>query len=298
MIPSSALVALNPLQWFATEDGGLDWTRGGPWPTLLGQVREAGFEAVHTRVPPELSATEYGAMIRDAGLVPAPGTFAFSLPEHGMPLERTLASFREAALGYAELGLREIFVLPGVDFSAPRTARPAVGADADPARLDRLSDLLVRIGEVVTAEGVLPILHPHVGTWIETADEARHVLDRVDPALLGLGPDVGHLSWVGDDPVALIAEHRDRVRGMHVKDLRRDVRDRAVAEGLSYQETVLSGLWIEPGRGDIDYAGLWAALGDDFDGTIVVEVDRGDIQPPLDSARACARWVASQRPAA
>src|SRR5699024_7399215 len=29
--------------------------------------------------------------------------------------------------------------------------------------------------------------------------------------------------------------------------------------------------------------------------TIVVEVDRGDIDPPLESARASARWVASQR---
>lgn len=39
----------------------------------------------------------------------------------------------------------------------------------------------------------------------------------------------------------------------------------------------------------------WAALGADENRTLVIEVDKGDITPPLKSAKARARWVAEQR---
>lgn len=178
-----------------------------------------------------------------------------------------------------------------------RVAHPARAWDGDPARLERIVELLTEISKVVTAEGVHPILHPHIGIWVEKADKTRYVLDRADPKLLGLGPDVGRWTWAGDDSVELISEYRDRVRGVHVKDLRRAVCDESLAEDRSYDDTVVADLWIEPGRGDMDYAGLWTALGEDFDGTIVVEVGRGDIDPPFESARECAQWVASQRAA-
>lgn len=294
--PSTAQVAFNPLQWFATEDGWLDWGLAPAWPELMALVKEAGFDAVHTRIPAGRTAAEYGRIIREAGLEPAPGTFAFELAEDGGPsAKETVEAFRETARGYAELGLRHLFVIPAVLPDAPRAARPACGAEADEARLDRIVTLLTAVSQAVVAEGVLPILHPHVGTWIETAEETRYVLDHIDASLLGFGPDVGHLTWAGADPVELVEQYADRVHGMHLKDLRRTVRDASVTEGRSYQETVAAGLWIEPGRGDIDYQRIWAALGEDWDGTLVIEVDKGDITPPLESAKACARWVAEQR---
>lgn len=295
MIPKNALVALNPLQWFATADGLLDFNLAPAWPELMRQVKEAGFEAVHTRIPDGYSAREYGAIIRDAGLQPASGTLAFALPEDGTPRTENLNEFRNAALGYAELGLTHMFVLADVIPGSPRMERPAVGAGADEARMGRIVDHLTELAQAVTAEGVMPILHPHVGTWVETVQETRYVLDRIDPALLGFGPDVGHLSWAGADVPALILAYSDRVHGVHVKDFRRKVLDDSLAGNRTYQETAVSGLWTEPGRGDFDYDSLWDALGHDFGGTIVIEVDKGDIQPPIESAKECARWVAENR---
>lgn len=296
MIPSGATIALNPLQWFTTDDGWLDWTQGPSWPELMRQVKEVGFDAVHTRIPPEHTAAEYARIIRDAGLEPAPGTFAFALAEDGGPsAEEMVEKFRATARGYAEIGLQHLFVIPDVNPSAPRVERPAIGADADPERRERIRLLLTDIGRAVTGEGVLPILHPHVGTWVETAAETRYLLDGIDAELMGFGPDVGHLTWAGEDPVALIREYADRVHGVHVKDLRLDVRDASKTAGLSYRDTIGAGLWIEPGRGDMDYEGLWDALGPDFTGTVVVEVDKGDITPAIESAKVSARWAAAQR---
>lgn len=295
MFPTRATVAVNPLQWFATDDGWLDWGQAPPWPELMAEVKRAGFDAVHTRVPPDMPARQYGQVIRDAGLQPAPGTTMFDLPGDGVPLEQTLGAFRRTASGYAELGLRHIFILANVVPGRPRVRRPAQGTDASQERLDAVVDLLTRVGQVGRDEGVLLILHPHVGTWVETADETRYVLDHVDASLLGFGPDVGHLSWAGADPSELAAAYRDRVHGAHLKDFHTAVIAESKAAGRTYQQTVAAGLWTEPGRGDFDYDRFWDALGPDFAGTLVVEVDRGALQPPFESARASAEWAARMR---
>lgn len=294
-IPPTATVAINPLQYFATPDGFLDWGLAPPWAELMADLKRAGFDAVHTRFPGDVSPRDYGRIIRDAGLTPAPGTIQFGIPEDGSSIEGTEEHFRRNAAGFAELGLDHIFILADVLPDAPRVITPAVGAQADDARLDSVVETLTAACSAAVAEGVLPILHPHVGTWVETAAETRYVMDRIDASILGFGPDVGHLSWAGEDPIPLIEEYRDRLRGLHIKDFHQSVIDESKAAGRTYQQTAVAGIWTEPGRGDFNFDRLWEAVGPDFAGTMVVEVDRGTIEPPFESVRACAEWVASQR---
>lgn len=80
----------------------------------------------------------------------------------------------------------------------------------------------------------------------------------------------------------------------HIKDIRLDVRDAGRAAGKSYGETVLDGLWTEPGGGSVDIAGPIQALGPDFDGWLVVEVDRPTCDP-FESAKISARWTNALR---
>jgi inosose dehydratase len=294
MFPSNATVAINPLQWFATADGWLDRSQGPDLPDLLKTIKESGFDAVHTLVPDGSTAAEYGQVIRESGLSLVPGTKAFTLPEDGVPLETTLDIYRKTAEQYSELGLQYLFIQNGMRKDALRVARAAAGVDFDQARLDRVVEIVTAIGSVVTEAGVLPILHPHVGTWIESGHEIRHVLDNVAPHLLGFGPDTGHLFWAGVDPAEISHEYSNRVFGIHVKDARRDVAERGKANGSTYQETVMDGLWVEPGRGDIDFDAVWDALPPGYSGCLVIEVDRGDIEPPLESVRACAAWAKAE----
>jgi inosose dehydratase len=278
MSPRGATFALNPLQWFATEDGWLDRTQGPDLPDLLRIIKENGFDAIHTLVPEGSSAREYGDLVQDAGLSLVPGTKAFNLAENGMPEADMLEIYRKTAEQYAELGLRYLFIQNGMRKDAPRVIKPSIGADFDQARLDAVVDLVTKIGSVTSQSGVLPLL-----------------LDNISPDLLGFGPDTGHILWgAGVDPADLCAEYSDRVFGVHVKDCRRSVAEAATAAGSTYQEAVMNGVWVEPGRGDLDFDRLWAALPEDYSGCLVVEVDRGDIQPPLESVRACAAWAKAQ----
>ena len=291
-IPGGYRFALNPIQFIATPDGWLDPTRGPQKEALYREVRRAGFSALPGLVPPDWSVRRYKAALDEAGLVPAPGYASIALPGESDGTDG-LDALRVAAAVQAELGLADMFLALRMRKGAPRIRTPAVGAQADTTRLSAIVDLIGEAAEAMRRVGVRALLHPHVGTWIETEAEARSVLDGVG-SLVGFGPDTGHLSWAGADVVGLLTDYRDRVGAVHVKDARLEVAHRAKAAGLAYQETVLAGLWVEPGLGSLDLAGMLAALGPEFDGWLIAEVDYPTMDP-IDSARVSAEWLAALR---
>jgi inosose dehydratase len=94
----------------------------------------------------------------------------------------------------------------------------------------------------------------------------------------------------------MFRDFQDRIPVLHVKDIQVRVRDESLAAGRTYPQTVLAGLWAEPGAGGLDLDGLIAGLGETFDGWIIIEVDRPSL-PPFESAQASARWAKKlQRP--
>jgi myo-inositol 2-dehydrogenase / D-chiro-inositol 1-dehydrogenase len=127
----------------------------------------------------------------------------------------------------------------------------------------------------MTAEGVTPCLHQHVGSWIETPEETEAVLAAISPDLLLFGPDTGHLAWAGADPADLIERHLDRVGAVHLKEYGAGVAGQARTDRWSYREATARHAFTEPGRGDVDFAAVLKVLSR-FDGWYVVEVDIPD----------------------
>lgn len=286
----SMKVAINPLQWLASADGWLSFDAAPPLEEAVRLLAADGFVAMQADVPEGMAAAEFRATLAGGGLEPATGFFAAHL-EDASRREEIVAAAGEAAAQQAALGLTEIVVSADMERDAPRVAVAAVGAEPDEARLGEIATTLEQVGEATLEHGVTACLHPHVGSWIEVEEEIEHLLAAVSPELLALAPDTGHLAWAGVDPVELTLRHRDRVRAVHVKDMRADVAERHRAARSGYRETVLDGLWTEPGRGDLDLDGVLAALPPDFPGWVVIEVDRPDLEPPAASLAACAEWA-------
>jgi inosose dehydratase len=140
---------------------------------------------------------------------------------------------------------------------------------------------------------VTACLHQHVGSWIETEDELEWLLERLDPELVALGPDTGHLAWANIDPLAFVERHRDRIRALHVKDVRLAVAERHRDDGASYREVVQDGLWVEPGRGDLELQRILASLDDTSCTWAIVEVDSPDLPTPEESIAFCGDWAKS-----
>ncbi|TDC79824.1 sugar phosphate isomerase/epimerase family protein [Streptomyces hainanensis] len=289
-LPASR-VALNPIHWMATDDGWLDPSSAPERGKLLSLVRQAGFGSVMLEVPVDWSVERYRDAVGETGLSLAPGYFVCRSDGRDGTEAEVLESAAKAARIHAELGLTDVGLGMGMKKGAPRVLRPAQGHESDAGRLAAVTELVRRISEVMRAEGVRPALHPHVGTWIETEDEARAVLGALGPEELGFLPDTGHLAWAGGDVRALVADHAERVPFVHVKDCRLSVAERGRAEGWDYQRTVVEGLWAEPGRGELPLADILGALPGDFAGWLMVEVDRPAIADPLECAIASAEWM-------
>jgi inosose dehydratase len=286
-------LAINPLQWVASADGWIDPTLAPPLDEQLTVIRDTGIKALHTAVPGDLTPQAYAAKLAAYGISPAPGYIAVRLTDD----DAERRTFRETAARvaghHAELGVDTVFLAMGMAKDAERVARPAVGHLADQGRLERVRDLLAEIAGIVRAEGIAPAFHPHVGTWAETEEETRFVLDTVDASVLAFGPDMGHLTWAGADATRLVRDYADRVASVHIKDLDLGLAARAREAGWDYRRTVLAGLWSEPGHGNADIEGFVGALPDDFDGWLIVEVDRGARPTPEESMRLCGEWAAA-----
>lgn len=285
-------IAINPLQWIATDDGWIDPALAPSLDDQLRFISEAGIRAVHSAVPAGMTSRDYAARLKDYGLAAAPGYIAVLLSDDPAQKKMIEERIRNISREHAELDVPTVFLAMGMDKEAARVRRPGVGYDFDADRLNRARDLLASAAETVRSFGITPALHPHVGTWVETDEETRFVLDSVDSSVLAFGPDMGHLAWAGADPARLIRDYADRVAGVHVKDYQQAVLDQAKTQEWDYRRTVRAGIWAEPGHGSNDLDGVLTALPADYDGWLVMEVDRGAQATPEESVRLCAEWAA------
>ncbi len=132
------------------------------------------------------------------------------------------------------------------------------------ANLDRLAD-------AAADRDVLAVLHPHVGTMVETRSEVDRVLDGSN---IRLCLDTGHLLIGGTDPLQLAREVPDRIAHAHLKDVDAALAARVQAGELTYTEAVRKGMYTPLGAGDVDIAGIVTALRNNgFDGWFVMEQD-------------------------
>lgn len=286
-------IALNPLQFFASPDGWLDPSSAPPLETRLQIIAESGFTAIQPETPADGDAVSYLETLDRYGLSPGPGYARAVWSADAVERRHHLDEAGRAAAAHAELGVELVFFTTGMFDDTTRTRTAAVGADFDADRLARIAEHVEEAGAVMRSEGVKPLLHPHVGTWIETETEARYVLDHTDPAIVGFGPDIGHLAWAGADYLGLIRDYRDRIEGIHLKDFDASVADDARQHRRSYREAVTRGLWKEPGYGDCDFAALETALDPDHRLWSVIEVDYPAAPSARESIARCAAWVFS-----
>ena len=152
----------------------------------------------------------------------------------------------------------------GLDGYDARPVLDAAGWACLLGNLDRLAGL-------ARSRGVVPSLHPHVGTMIEKRDEVMRVLaDSSMPLCL----DTGHLLIGGADPVDVVRQAAERVAHVHAKDVNAVLAAKVQEGELTYQQAVAQGLYVPLGRGDVDIAAIVRALTDaGFDGWYVMEQD-------------------------
>jgi inosose dehydratase len=161
----------------------------------------------------------------------------------------------------------------------------------DQSRFRTLVDNLHRAAEVCRTAGFEPVLHPHAGTYVETADEIARVADAMDPSILGLCLDTGHFRFGGADPRQAARDYRQLIRHVHIKDCRLAVMQGVKDEGLGLEDALARGVFCQLGVGDSGIDDVIAQLrADGYSGWLVIEQDQA-----LRSTDTPASVVAGQR---
>jgi len=139
----------------------------------------------------------------------------------------------------------------------------------------RLAEGLNRLGERAKEKGMTLTYHHHMGTGVQTAAEVDKLLEMTDPQLLFLLYDTGHLVFSGEDYLGVLERHVDRVRHVHLKDVRLEILDRAKKERMSFLKAVKEGVFTVPGDGGVNFSGVFRLLDKKgYRGWYVVEAEQ------------------------
>ena len=163
----------------------------------------------------------------------------------------------------------------GVDGYDSRPELDATGWATLLANLDRL--------ETIAAEyGVLAVIHPHVGTMVETSDDIEKVLSGSG---IGFCLYTGHMFIGGADPVAFARSHADRIKHVHAKDVKFQLANKVISGELTYYQAVIEGMYVPLGQGDVDIAAIVTALQSaHFAGWYVLEQDHVVADEPAEGS--------------
>ena len=242
-------VAAAPISWGVSEVPG--WGFQLAPSTVLLQMHELGLAA--TELGPEgflpHDAADQAAVLSEHGLYAVGQFVPVVLHRDGSDPRAAVDTSLEVlrAVGGRTMVLAAATGMTGYD------ERPALGADD----WRRLLTGLNEIAAYTDRFGVRAVLHPHVGTMIESADELERVLRGCG---IGLCLDTGHLLVGGADPVRLAQEHPDRIAHVHLKDVRADLAERVRRGELPYTDAVRDGLYVPLGAGDVDTEAIVSAL--------------------------------------
>jgi inosose dehydratase len=272
--------------------GQITW-RGLSPESALADIARAGYAGAPWGGRNSSSAADVVALHQKYGLAPAPSYFGGEFWDPSQREAHVAAARRYGEIS-RELGLSEVYVASSGFDRQTRSGRTRKQAAAHVTEDDKLTDQefgeLVRtlraVGETLNEYGVRACFHNHVGTFVETEDEIERLLAAIDPEVLYLGPDTGHLAWAGVDPVAFTRRHAERIKTMHLKDMSAQVRDQGVAENWDYGTFEAHAIWAEIGEGAVDFPAIFEILdGAGFDGWLIVETDVTQKESPYESAR-------------
>jgi inosose dehydratase len=262
-----------PISWGVCEVPGWGYQLSAA--RVLADMRRLGLTATELGpdgfLPQEPAAA--GAMLRAHHLT-AVGGFTPVLLH--VPGRDPVPAINQILDSYADVGAG-VVVLSAVSGRHGYNQRPVLD-DRGWATLVRNLD---RLSALAAERGARAVLHPHVGTMIETAEEVERVLEA---SSISLCLDTGHLLIGGTDPAELARQAAERIAHAHFKDVDRRIAAQVRSGGLTYTEAVRAGMYRPLGDGDVDIAAIVGYLAAScYDGWYTLEQDTIlSGEPPLD----------------
>lgn len=162
---------------------------------------------------------------------------------------------------------------------------------------ERFCDGMNRLGKIALEEyGIRLTFHHHMGTVVQNPDEVERMMEHTDPRYVNLLYDTGHFAYCGADPLEMVKKYADRIRHVHLKDIRREVVERVRRENLSFLEGVRQGAFTIPGDGCIEFEPIFQVLEENgYEGYMLVEAEQDPAKAdPLEYAIRARKYIAEK----
>ena len=156
-----------------------------------------------------------------------------------------------------------------------------------------LADGLNKLGKIAKDKGMTLTFHHHMGTVVQTEEEIDKFMELTDPELVFLLFDSGHLSFAGINPENVLEKYVNRVKHVHLKDIRKEMVEKSRAERWSFLKGVREGVFTVPGDGDVDFAPIFSILEEaGYEGWVVVEAEQDPAKAnPLEYAIKARKYI-------
>lgn len=157
----------------------------------------------------------------------------------------------------------------------------------------KLAEGLNKLGELAKEKDMKLVFHHHMGTGVQTTAEIEKLMEMTDANLVYLLFDTGHLTFSGEDAEAVLRKYVNRIKHVHLKDIRPEVRKRVTEENMSFLQAVKAGTFTVPGDGCIDFEPLFKVLEENnYEGYLLVEAEQDPAKAnPLEYAIKARKYI-------
>ena len=162
---------------------------------------------------------------------------------------------------------------------------------------DVFCDGMNRLGKIAKEEyGISLTFHHHMGTVVQDPDEVERMMANTDPEYVSLLFDTGHFTYCGADPLEMVTKYADRIKHVHLKDIRPEVVEKVKKENLSFLQGVRMGTFTVPGDGCIDFEPIFKVLEENnYEGYMLVEAEQDPAKAnPLEYAIKARKFIAEK----
>lgn len=275
-------IGIQPTGW--TNDDFQEIGDDTPYQQILDQTKEAGYEGGSTghNYPTHFPSLKHALDTR--GLKVTSTWVGTKFTEENQ-FEPTLDEVRRQIAFLKALGSTDIVVaeLAGavnqVRTKAVLDDRPILNE----AQWYLLATGLNEAGKLALDNKMRLSFHPHVGTCVQNRDEIDELFARTAPEYVSMCLDTGHAWFAGVDPVKLTLDYIERIKHVHLKNVRLKVLERAVPGKYSFYQAIREGIFTVPGdpAGEIDFVPIFAAFQkNNYEGWIVVEAEQDPSKAP------------------
>ncbi|MDJ0744936.1 MAG: myo-inosose-2 dehydratase [Xenococcaceae cyanobacterium MO_167.B27] len=284
--PEKVRLGITPTGWSNSDDLTIDTNPPISYQQILSEIALSGFKGTQNapKFPKDIDDLKAELELREITISePWVGTY-FTIGD----AEDSKKIFKDQMEFMKEIGDSNIIVVAELGGAvhqqpvAPLPNRPKLTDE----QWEQLTEGLNELGKEAYDEGMVLCYHPHIGTGVEDLADIDRLMEGTNPKYLKLLLDTGHLYYAGVDPLEVTKKYADRIKHVHLKNIRKPILQQSREKGWSFLYSIRKGIFTVPGDdkdGIIDFEPIFKELAKvNYEGWLIVEAeqDPNTILPP------------------